>query len=57
MPLSRRHFLAGAGLTGGTLLANVSVPALARAPLVDAARLGALRRNVGSVQVTALLDG
>ncbi|WP_419693451.1 MBL fold metallo-hydrolase [Mesorhizobium muleiense] len=57
MPLSRRHFLAGAGLTGGTLLANVSVPAVARAPLVDAATLGALRRNVGSVQVTALLDG
>ncbi|RWQ45465.1 MBL fold metallo-hydrolase [Mesorhizobium sp.] len=57
MPLSRRHFLAGAGLTGGTLLANVSVPAVARAPLVNAATLGALRRNVGSVQVTALLDG
>ncbi|RWM85591.1 MAG: MBL fold metallo-hydrolase [Mesorhizobium sp.] len=57
MTLSRRHFLAGAGLAGGTLLANVSVPALARAPLVDAATLGALRRKVGSVQVTALLDG
>ncbi|RWK31378.1 MBL fold metallo-hydrolase [Mesorhizobium sp.] len=57
MTLSRRHFLAGAGLAGGTLLANVSVPALARAPLIDAATLGALRRNVGSVQVTALLDG
>jgi glyoxylase-like metal-dependent hydrolase (beta-lactamase superfamily II) len=57
MPLSRRHFLAGAGLTGGTLLANAPIPALARAPLADAPTLGALRRKVGSVEVTALLDG
>ncbi|CAH2401471.1 exported hypothetical protein [Mesorhizobium ventifaucium] len=57
MTLSRRHFLASAGLAGGALLAGTSVPALARAPLAHAPTLGALRRKVGSIEVTALLDG
>ncbi|WP_163270081.1 MBL fold metallo-hydrolase [Chelativorans alearense] len=57
MPLSRRHFLAGAGLAGGALLAGTPVPALARAPLADTPTTGALRRKVGSAEVTALLDG
>jgi glyoxylase-like metal-dependent hydrolase (beta-lactamase superfamily II) len=57
MTLSRRHFLASAGLAGGALLAGASVPALARAPLADAPTIGALRRKVGSIEVTALLDG
>lgn len=57
MTLSRRHFLASAGLAGGALLADASAPALARAPLAHAPTLGALRRKVGSIEVTALLDG
>lgn len=59
---NRRGFLGGAmaggaalGLAGGLNMAPTS--AEAAAPLAGAPMAGALRRKVGSIEVTALLDG
>ncbi|WP_207484223.1 MBL fold metallo-hydrolase [Arenibaculum pallidiluteum] len=58
MALSRRGFLAATGfVAAGTALSGGAVPAFALAPMAGAPIPGAIRRKVGSVEVTALLDG
>jgi len=59
---TRRSFLAGtaASIAGGTAIAATgfgSATASAAAPLAGAPMAGALRRKVGEMEVTALLDG
>lgn len=55
MPFSRRRLLAGAA--GAALAVALPLPSLARAPLGQAPLPGAVRRRIGDVEVTALLDG
>lgn len=59
MPFSRRRFLAGAGLAGSAVLLDPPLPALAGTPSAGAPgpAPGIIRRKIGSVEVTALLDG
>jgi len=57
MALSRRHLIAGSGLAGTAAVLGAPVSTLAHPPLVRAQGCGFIGRRVGSVEVTALLDG
>lgn len=56
MSLSRRGFITSSVLAGTVALLDAQ-PTFARAPIATAPMTGAIRRRVGAVEVTALLDG